>query len=81
METECLLMRTATRSSVRSLLAGWLVATGLALALSASSASAAAPPEKILPDSTLGFLKVKNAAVAQTYFDTLFTPVIRGLLV
>ena len=59
-------MRTPKRAAFRLALTGWLALTGLALA--ATSSRAAAPPEKVLPDSTVFFLEIKNAAALREAF-------------
>jgi len=53
-------MRTPKRAALRLALTGWLGLAGLSLA--AAQGRAAAPPEKVLPDSTVFFVKVNNAA-------------------
>ena len=53
-------MRTPKRAAVRLALAGWLGLAGLSLL--APEGRAAAPPEKVFPDSTVFFLKSNNAA-------------------
>ena len=57
---ECQVMRMAKRAILRLALVGWLGMTGL-VGLQANIAQAAAPPESVLPDSTIFFLKVKDA--------------------
>lgn len=59
-------MRTPKRAAFRLALTGWLALTGLALA--AASSRAAAPPEKVLPDSTVFFFEIKNAAALREAF-------------
>jgi len=68
-------MRNPKRAAIRLALAGWLGLAGLSLV--AAQGQAAAPPEKVLPDSTFGFLKVNNAAalreaLRQTQFGQLW---------
>ena len=53
-------MRNPMRAALRLALTGWLGLAGLSLV--AAQGRAAAPPEKILPDSAIFFLKVNNAA-------------------
>jgi hypothetical protein len=52
-------MRTAKRAILRLALVGWLGLTGMT-GLTATLAQAAAPPEQVLPDSTVFFLKIKD---------------------
>ncbi len=56
-------MRIAMRATLRLALTGWL-----GLALLAAQGRAATPPEKVLPDSTLLFVKVNNAAALRESF-------------
>jgi hypothetical protein len=59
-------MRTPKRAALRLALAGWL---GLAaLSLVAAQGRAATPPEKILPDSTIGLLKINDAPALREAF-------------
>lgn len=53
-------MRIASRAALRLALTGWLGLAGMCLA--ATPSLAAAPPEKVFPDSTFLFVKVANAA-------------------
>jgi hypothetical protein len=59
-------MRTPKRAALRLALAGWVGLAGLSLV--AAQGRAAIPPEKILPDSTIGFLKINNAAALRDSF-------------
>src|SRR5215510_4422555 len=52
-------MQTAKRAIRRSLIFGWLGLLGLT-GLSAQEARAAAPPERVLPDSTIFLLKLND---------------------
>ena len=52
-------MHTAKRAIRRLALVGWLGVSGLA-GLSAHLAQAATPPERVLPDSTIFLVKVKD---------------------
>lgn len=53
-------MRTAKRAILRLALVGWLGLSGLT-GLGSNLALAAAPPERVLPDSTIFFFKVADA--------------------
>jgi hypothetical protein len=53
-------MRNPMRAALRLALPGWLALVGLSLV--AAPSRAAAPPEKVLPDSAVVFLKINNAA-------------------
>ena len=53
-------MRNPMRTALRLALAGWLGLAGLSLV--AAQGRAATPPEKLLPESTIAYLKVNNAA-------------------
>ncbi|MBV8677868.1 MAG: hypothetical protein JO355_11970, partial [Planctomycetaceae bacterium] len=59
-------MRTPMRAALRLALAGWLGLAGLSLV--AAQGRAATPPEKILPESTIAYLKVNNAAALRESF-------------
>ncbi|HMB07337.1 MAG TPA: hypothetical protein VKP69_26850 [Isosphaeraceae bacterium] len=59
-------MRIPKRAALRLALAGWLGLAGLSLV--AAQGRAATAPEKILPDSTIGFLKINNAAALRESF-------------
>ncbi|WP_422930680.1 hypothetical protein [Singulisphaera sp. PoT] len=59
-------MRTPKRAALRLALAGWLGLAGMSLV--AVQGQTVAPPEKSLPDSTFGFLKVNNAAALREAF-------------
>jgi hypothetical protein len=54
------------RSALRLALTGWLGLAGLTLV--AAQGRAAAPPEKVLPDSAVFFVKVTNAAAFREAF-------------
>ena len=54
-------MRIPMRAILRLALVGWLGLAGLS-GLAANLAQAAAPPEQVLPDSTVFFLKVNDVA-------------------
>ena len=53
-------MRIPKRAAIRLAVAGWLGLAGLSI--SAVEGRAAAPPEKVVPDSAVFFLKVPNVA-------------------
>jgi hypothetical protein len=53
-------MRISLRAARRLVVTGWFALVGLLLV--AAQGQAAAPPEKILPDSTIALVKVQNAA-------------------
>src|SRR5512135_1108189 len=59
-------MRIPKRAALRLALAGWLGLAGLSLV--AAQGRAATAPENILPDSTIGFLKINNAAALRESF-------------
>ncbi|MBV8265441.1 MAG: hypothetical protein JO252_03755, partial [Planctomycetaceae bacterium] len=59
-------MRNPMRAALRLALAGWLGLAGLSLV--AAQGRAATPPEKILPESTIAYLKVNNAAALRESF-------------
>ena len=59
-------MRTPKRAALRLALAGWLGLAGLSLV--AAQGRAATPPEKVLPDSTIGFLKINDAPALREAF-------------
>ena len=59
-------MRTPMRAAFRLALAGWLGLAGLSLV--AAQGWAATPPEKVLPEATIAFLKIKNAAALRESF-------------
>src|SRR5215213_6338890 len=63
---ECSAMRTSMRAAFRLALAGGLGLAGLTLV--AAQGRAATPPEKILPNSTVAFLKVNNTAALRESF-------------
>jgi hypothetical protein len=65
-QTESPSMRTPKRAALRLALAGWLGLAGLSLV--AAQGRAATPPEKVLPDSTIGFLKINNAPALREAF-------------
>ena len=70
-------MRTPSRAILRLALAGWLGLLGLSQLPSRAQAQAPTAPENVLPDSTFGFLKVKDAqalrqAFAQSQFGQLW---------
>src|SRR4051794_3934427 len=56
---ECQLMRMAKRAILRLALVGWVGLSGLS-GLGANLAQAAAPPEQVLPESTVLLLKVND---------------------
>jgi len=59
-------MRNPMRAACRLALAGWVGLAGLSLV--AAQGRAATPPEKILPASTIAFLKVNNATQLRESF-------------
>ena len=59
-------MRIPMRAALRLALTGWLGLAGLSLV--AAQGRAATPPEKILPDSTIAFVKINNAAALREAF-------------
>jgi len=59
-------MRNPMRAACRLAFAGWLGLTGLSLM--AAQCRAATPPEKILPASTIAFLKVNDATALRDAF-------------
>ncbi len=59
-------MRNPMRTALRLALAGWLGLAGLSLV--AAQGRAATPPEKLLPESTIAYLKVNNAAALRESF-------------
>src|SRR5438270_690568 len=61
-------MRTPMRAALRLAFTGWLGLAGLSLAAAHGRAATPAPPEKVLPDSTVFFAKVKNAAALREAF-------------
>ena len=56
-------MRMAKRAILRLALVGWVGLSGLS-GLGANLAQAAAPPEQVLPDSTVLLLKVNDVKLA-----------------
>jgi hypothetical protein len=64
---ECSLMRTAQRAILRLALVGWLGLLDLS-GLSANLALAAAPPERVLPDSTVFLLKITDVIALREAF-------------
>lgn len=64
---ECQVMRTAKRAILRLALVGWLGLSGLT-GLTANFAQAAAPPERVLPDSTVFLLKVTDVNTLRESF-------------
>ena len=64
---ECQVMRMAKRAILRLALVGWLGLSGFA-GLEGNSAQAAAPPERVLPDSTVFFLKVNDIKALREAF-------------
>jgi hypothetical protein len=64
---ECQVMRTAKRAILRLALVGWLGLSGLS-GLTAHLAQAAAPPERVLPDSTVFLVKVTNVNALRESF-------------
>jgi len=70
-------MHTPSRAIFRLALAGWLGLVGLSQLPARALAQAPAPPENVLPDSTLAFLKVNDAqglrrAFAHSQFGQLW---------
>src|SRR5689334_4831912 len=61
-------MRMAKRAILRLALVGWLGLSGLS-GLTANLAQAAAPPEKVLPDSTVFLLKVADVKALRESFQ------------
>ncbi|GAC1470427.1 MAG: hypothetical protein NVSMB9_15520 [Isosphaeraceae bacterium] len=61
-------MRTPIRGAFRLVLTGWLGLAGLVCLASQGQAADQAPPEKVLPDSTILFVKVNNAAKLREAF-------------
>lgn len=59
-------MRIPMRAALRLALAGWLGLAGMSLV--AAQSRAAAPPEKVLPDSTIAFLKINDAKALRESF-------------
>ena len=59
-------MRTPMRAALRFALAGWLGLAGLSLV--AAQGRAATPPEKILPATTVAFVKINDAATLRDAF-------------
>jgi len=68
METESSAMRIPMRAALRLALAGWLGLAGLSLVAAQGRAQTTEPPEKVLPSSTVAFLKFKNAAALRESF-------------
>ena len=64
---ECQVMRMAKRAILRLALVGWLGLSGFS-GLEANPAEAAAPPERVLPDSTVFFLKVTDVKALREAF-------------
>lgn len=60
-------MRNPMRAAHRLILTGWLGLAGLLLV--AVPSRAAAPPEKVLPDSTIAFARIGNAAAFREAFQ------------
>jgi hypothetical protein len=59
-------MRIPLRAARRLAVTGWLAVAGLSLV--AAQGRAATPPEKMLPDSTIAFVKIQNAAALREAF-------------
>jgi Protein of unknown function (DUF3352) len=59
-------MRIPLRAARRLAVTGWFALAGLLLV--AAQGRAATPPEKILPDSTIAFVKINNAAALRQAF-------------
>jgi hypothetical protein len=59
-------MRIPLRAARRLAVTGWFALAGLSLV--AAQGRAATPPEKILPDSTIAFVKINNAAAIRQAF-------------
>ena len=60
-------MRTAKRAILRLALVGWLGLSGFS-GLTANVAQAAAPPERVLPDSTVFLVKVADVNALRESF-------------
>jgi hypothetical protein len=67
LEMECSVMHKATQARIRLALAAWLALGGLAL-MGSDHARAAAPPERVLPESTFFVLKVNDAKAVREAF-------------
>src|SRR5262245_29266188 len=61
-------MRTPMRAALRLALTGWLGLAGLSLVAAPGRAGTPAPPEQVLPDSAVLFVKVNNAAALREAF-------------
>ena len=59
-------MRMAKRAILRLALVGWLGLSGFS-GLTANLAQAAAPPERVLPDSTVFLVKVADISVRESF--------------
>jgi hypothetical protein len=69
---ECQVMRTAKQAIVRLALVGWLGLSGLT-GLRANLAQAATPPERVVPDTTVFFLKLSDVnALRESFFQSQY---------